>query len=53
MIEFQPWRDHWMQAIYYPISVPKISSVQGEQKMVLISCHDEYSFWFDLSLSKR
>lgn len=53
MIEFQPWRDHWMQAIYYPISVPKISSVQEEQKIVLISCHDEYSFWFDLSLSKR
>ena len=38
-----PWRDHWMQAIYYPINRPEMN-----EKMVLISNHDEYSYWFDI-----
>lgn len=44
---FQAWRDHWMQAIYYPISNPEPSD-----NMILISNHDEYSYWFDVSPSK-
>ena len=41
--KIQPWRDHWMQAIYYPISRPEM-----QEKMVLVSNHDEYSYWFDI-----
>jgi hypothetical protein len=26
---FQPWRDHWMQAVYYPIRTPDVTSGQG------------------------
>lgn len=44
-----PWRDHWMQAVYY-IPSPKISS-PGEE-LVLTSNHDEYSFWFDVGKAK-
>ncbi|PNF30102.1 hypothetical protein B7P43_G03130 [Cryptotermes secundus] len=40
-----PWRDHWMQAVYY---LPKEVPVQKEEKLVLMSQHDEYSFWFHL-----
>ncbi|KAM7356509.1 arginine methyltransferase 7 isoform 2-T2 [Cochliomyia hominivorax] len=40
-----PWRDHWMQAIYYipkPLHITKI----GEE--FILNCnHDEYSLWFD------
>ena len=32
-----------MQAIYYPINRPEMND-----KMVLISNHDEYSYWFDI-----
>ena len=39
-----PWRDHWMQAIYYPISDSSVSS----DRLTIISNHDEYSFWFDV-----
>jgi protein arginine N-methyltransferase 7 len=40
-----PWRDHWMQAVYY---LPKEEPIQKEEKLVLVSQHDEYSFWFHL-----
>ncbi|KAL7641061.1 UNVERIFIED_CONTAM: hypothetical protein RMT77_008198 [Armadillidium vulgare] len=40
-----PWRDHWMQAIYY---FPKTLSVNKSEKLTLISSHDEYSLWFNL-----
>lgn len=39
-----PWRDHWMQAVYY---IPKPFGVQSHQEFVLSANHDEYSFWFD------
>ena len=32
-----------MQAIYYPITQPEMN-----EKMVLVSNHDEYSYWFDI-----
>lgn len=40
-----PWRDHWMQAIYYPKTQTDV--VKGET-LNLVSCHDEYSLWFDV-----
>lgn len=40
-----PWRDHWMQAVYYNPN-PQIFS-PGEE-LTLTSNHDEYSFWFDV-----
>lgn len=40
-----PWRDHWMQAVYY---FPKIESIKKGEEAHLISCHDEYSLWFNL-----
>lgn len=39
------WRDHWMQAVYY---FPKNVPVQKDEEVHLISCHDEYSMWFNL-----
>lgn len=39
-----PWRDHWMQAVYYPAAPLPVSA--GEQFSVHCS-HDEYSLWFD------
>ncbi|XP_017887941.1 protein arginine N-methyltransferase 7 isoform X1 [Ceratina calcarata] len=40
-----PWRDHWMQAIYYlPIETP----VTTNNEVSLIGYHDEYSLWFQL-----
>ncbi|XP_030752768.1 protein arginine N-methyltransferase 7 [Sitophilus oryzae] len=40
-----PWRDHWIQAIYY---FPEEVRVEKDQEIHLISCHDEYSLWFNL-----
>ncbi|XP_034477590.1 protein arginine N-methyltransferase 7 isoform X1 [Drosophila innubila] len=40
-----PWRDHWMQAIYY---IPKPLQIHDTQEPFWLSCyHDEYSLWFD------
>nr|XP_034337703.1 protein arginine N-methyltransferase 7 [Crassostrea gigas] len=39
------WRDHWMQAIYYP---NQPLSVQKGDKVKVISSHDEYSLWFNV-----
>nr|XP_034196568.1 protein arginine N-methyltransferase 7 isoform X1 [Osmia lignaria] len=40
-----PWRDHWMQAIYYlPLETP----VTVNNEVSLIGYHDEYSLWFQL-----
>lgn len=41
-----PWRDHWMQAIYY---VPTPLQVRQNEELLLISCHDEFSLWFNIS----
>ncbi|XP_060604526.1 protein arginine N-methyltransferase 7-like [Ruditapes philippinarum] len=41
------WRDHWMQAIYYPYS--RLSVAKGDIVKV-ISKHDEYSLWFDVAM---
>lgn len=40
-----PWRDHWMQAIYY---VPKPLHLHDPSEPFWLRCyHDEYSLWFD------
>ncbi|VVD04916.1 unnamed protein product [Leptidea sinapis] len=38
-----PWRDHWMQAVYY---LPQELPVQKDKEVTLIACQDEYSLWF-------
>uniref|UniRef100_A0A915E3G7 Protein arginine N-methyltransferase n=1 Tax=Ditylenchus dipsaci TaxID=166011 RepID=A0A915E3G7_9BILA len=38
-----PWRDHWMQCVYYP---PKPLNLYKDQKFKLFCAHDEFSFWF-------
>ncbi|KAJ8922336.1 hypothetical protein NQ315_004279 [Exocentrus adspersus] len=45
-----PWRDHWMQAVYY---LPNEVKVKKNQEVHLISCHDEYSLWFNLTDNLR
>lgn len=40
------WRDHWMQAIYYPYT--ELTVAMGD-KVNVISNHDEYSLWFDVT----
>ncbi|KAK3799169.1 hypothetical protein RRG08_051443 [Elysia crispata] len=39
-----PWRDHWMQAFYYPSNT---ISVQKGSFFDVYSHHDEYSLWFE------
>ncbi|EDW10515.1 LOW QUALITY PROTEIN: protein arginine N-methyltransferase 7 [Drosophila mojavensis] len=40
-----PWRDHWMQAIYY---IPKALHLHDAGEEFWLRCyHDEYSLWFD------
>lgn len=44
-----PWRDHWMQALYY---MPTECRVQSGDNLLLKFNHDEYSLWFDISQIK-
>ncbi|CAG9089107.1 unnamed protein product [Plutella xylostella] len=44
-----PWRDHWMQAVYY---FPKSVMLSKDTEASLISCQDEYSLWFYLEDEK-
>ncbi|XP_068146639.1 protein arginine N-methyltransferase 7 [Drosophila tropicalis] len=45
-----PWRDHWMQAIYY---IPKPLHLSNTKETFYLSCHhDEYSLWFDAQLKE-
>ncbi|KAJ1529336.1 hypothetical protein ONE63_006126 [Megalurothrips usitatus] len=45
-----PWRDHWMQAVYY---LPKPISTKKDQELTLISSHDEFSLWFNLGVDLK
>ncbi|XP_058792980.1 protein arginine N-methyltransferase 7 [Phymastichus coffea] len=45
-----PWRDHWMQAIYY---LPNDLHVSLGTELFLSCSHDEYSFWFSLDHTYR
>lgn len=44
-----PWRDHWMQAVYY---VPSSLHIQKGQEIFLNFMHDEYSLWFDVTRNR-
>lgn len=44
-----PWRDHWMQAVFY---VPSSLRVQKDEEVFLNFMHDEYSLWFDVTKSR-
>uniref|UniRef100_A0A0K2T510 Protein arginine N-methyltransferase n=1 Tax=Lepeophtheirus salmonis TaxID=72036 RepID=A0A0K2T510_LEPSM len=44
-----PWRNHWMQAIYYPT---KNLDVKVNEDLTIIGNHNEYSLMFDLSTKK-
>lgn len=37
------WRDHWMQALYYP---PKRVRVERGESVPVLAGHDEFSLWF-------
>lgn len=41
-----PWRDHWMQAIFYN---PKALHVNDSETFELQCSHDEFSLWFELT----
>uniref|UniRef100_A0A182PIJ4 Protein arginine N-methyltransferase n=1 Tax=Anopheles epiroticus TaxID=199890 RepID=A0A182PIJ4_9DIPT len=43
---FIPWRDHWMQAVYF-LPALKVPFQRGEP-LTLHAYHDEYSFWFSV-----
>ncbi|CAH0729989.1 unnamed protein product, partial [Brenthis ino] len=44
-----PWRDHWMQAVYY---LPQELTIKKDTEVSLVSCQDEYSLWFYLEDGK-
>lgn len=41
-----PWRDHWMQALYY---APKPVQIGVGEQLQLQCNRDEFSLWFDLN----
>lgn len=45
--EHIPWRDHWMQAVYY-LPPHMVSNVEKGKELTLFSAHDEYSLWFNI-----
>ncbi|XP_014662743.1 PREDICTED: protein arginine N-methyltransferase 7-like [Priapulus caudatus] len=44
--DVMPWRDHWMQAVYY---IPKELSVRVDSAISVHAHHDEYSLWFSVT----
>ncbi|XP_067642449.1 protein arginine N-methyltransferase 7 [Eurosta solidaginis] len=46
-----PWRDHWMQGVYY---IPKPLNIPSKGEKFILNCnHDEYSLWFDVHSSMK
>lgn len=41
-----PWRDHWMQAVYFP---PNPLQITPDTDFYVVSMHGEFSWWFALS----
>lgn len=48
--KIQPWRDHWMQAIYY---LPNNIFVEKGHQIDFVTSHDEFSFWFDVNEARN
>ncbi|XP_012284304.1 protein arginine N-methyltransferase 7 [Orussus abietinus] len=45
-----PWRDHWLQAIYYPpVEVP----ISIDKEVTLVGSHDDYSLWFHIENEEK
>lgn len=44
-----PWRDHWMQAIYYIPKPLQLTISDADNKFILYFNHDAYSLWFNVS----
>ncbi|KAM7396311.1 hypothetical protein PAMP_019360 [Pampus punctatissimus] len=40
-----PWRDHWMQSVYF---LPVETKVTEGEELSLTVCHDDYSLWYSL-----
>uniref|UniRef100_A0A8C1ACK5 Protein arginine N-methyltransferase n=2 Tax=Cyprinus carpio TaxID=7962 RepID=A0A8C1ACK5_CYPCA len=41
-----PWRDHWMQSVYF---LPAEENVSEGEELNLIVSHDDYSLWYSLT----
>lgn len=41
-----PWRDHWMQAVFYN---PKALHLNADESLELQCSRDEFSLWFELT----
>ncbi|XP_015791266.1 protein arginine N-methyltransferase 7 [Tetranychus urticae] len=48
-----PWRDHWMQAIYYLPAYHEPFKMNSNEIFELYCNHDEFSFWFDVGSRKQ
>ncbi|XP_051545825.1 protein arginine N-methyltransferase 7 [Myxocyprinus asiaticus] len=45
-----PWRDHWMQSVYF---LPAEKNVSEGEELSLTVSHDDYSLWYSLSHSQH
>uniref|UniRef100_A0A673IV91 Protein arginine N-methyltransferase 7 n=1 Tax=Sinocyclocheilus rhinocerous TaxID=307959 RepID=A0A673IV91_9TELE len=45
-----PWRDHWMQSVYF---LPAEKNVSEGEELNLIVSHDDYSLWYSLTHSEQ
>ncbi|XP_016407491.1 protein arginine N-methyltransferase 7-like, partial [Sinocyclocheilus rhinocerous] len=45
-----PWRDHWMQSVYF---LPAEENVSEGEELNLIVSHDDYSLWYSLTQSEQ
>ncbi|KAL2093482.1 hypothetical protein ACEWY4_010794 [Coilia grayii] len=45
-----PWRDHWMQSVYF---LPSEMAVREGEEVSLTVTHDDYSLWYNLSNSQQ
>lgn len=43
--ETAPWRDHWMQSVYF---LPQEHRVSEGEELSLTVCHDDYSLWYSM-----
>lgn len=43
--ETAPWRDHWMQSVYF---LPQERRVSEGEELSLTVCHDDYSLWYSV-----
>ncbi|CRK96556.1 CLUMA_CG009903, isoform A [Clunio marinus] len=41
-----PWRDHWMQGVFY---IQSRQSLKENSCAYVTACHDEFSWWFEVS----